>query len=153
MSINVVKVNYLKINNILLNSFLGNLIKEGKKYYAINIYIKILESLKSYSKNEIGLDILLDLIHKLKPAVNIRSKKVAGINYQLPSPITDVRASKIAVSWFFKALSNRSEKTLYSKVLSEFLDIKNNKGYAIQKKQYHEKLALDNRPFLHFLKK
>lgn len=153
MSINIKKINSRKYYNVSLNSFLGNLVKEGKGYGSRNLYVKILEFLKLNNKGRDGVVVLLELLGKLKPLVGIRSKKVAGINYQLPSPITDERASKMAVAWFFKSLINRGEKTLFQKMSGELLDIKNNKGYSIQKKQYHEKLAIDNRPFLHFLKK
>jgi len=153
MTINLKKINNKKFSNIALNSFFGNLIKEGKGYGSMNLYIKVIEFLKINNKGREGVDVLLELLSKLKPLVGIRSKKVAGINYQLPSPITDERAFKMAVAWFFKSLDNRSEKTLFHKMSSELLDIKNNKGHSLQKKQYHEKLAIDNRPFLHFLKR
>ena len=78
---------------------------------------------------------------------------MAGISYQLPCPLDDKRASKIAINWFFNSIKQRAEPTLNKKVIAEVLDILNDKGSSLNRKQAHEKMALDNRAFLFFLKK
>jgi small subunit ribosomal protein S7 len=153
MSLYIKKINKRKISNILLNSFLGNLIKKGNYLNANKVYIDLLEFIKLNNLGKEPQKTFLELLSRIKPAVGVRSKKVAGINYQLPCPITEDRACKVAVSWFFKSLDNRNEKTLINRIESEILDISKSKGFSLQKKHSFEKLALDNRPFLHFLKK
>jgi small subunit ribosomal protein S7 len=153
MSINIEKIKNKKFFNPLISSFLGALKKEGKGQKSYVIYINLLGFLKSNSRGVEPYLILVNLLVQLKPLVGLKSKKVAGISYQLPYPITEARANKIAVLWFYKALDFRSEKTFLEKLKGEFQDIRNYKGYALQKKNNHEKMALDNRPFLHFLKR
>lgn len=145
-----------KKSNVLLYSFLGNLIKRGRGVNSYKVYIELLEFLKEYKdiSNEKEIQkLFLEILSRLKPSVGIRIKKVAGISYQLPCPISDERASKMAISWFFKALQQRSEKKYSQKVKSEILDIMKGKGFSLQKKNSLEKVAVENRPFLHFLKR
>ena len=151
MVINLNKLNLEK--NFFIKSFLGNLVKCGNRDKAYVLYVRILEKIKmEYPDREPNV-VLKGALEKIKPLVNLRVKKVAGISYQLPCPLDDVRATKMAVNWFFISIKNRNEVTLYKKLIAEILDILNDKGGSIQKKNMHEKIALDNRAFLFFLKR
>jgi len=137
----------------LLSGFVGSLTKCGNRDKAIVLYIKILKRLKRIYPNQEPHLVLQIALERIKPLVSLRVKKVAGISYHLPSAIGDVRASKMGLNWFFNSVYTRGEYTFYNKIVSEISDILNNKGITLQRKQAHERLALDNRSFLHFLMK
>lgn len=145
----------LKDFDVLSKSFLGGIIKKGHNKSAFSDYINFLEYLKlNYEFEEITPhEFFIFHLSKLKPIVGIRIKRVAGINYQLPCPISDLRSSKIAVKWFLQALTNRGEKTFLSKLKGEALDLIKEKGLSLQRKSLHEKNILENRAYMHFLKK
>lgn len=153
MSLNLSNLKNQSNENFFIKSFLGNLTKCGNKNKAFIVYLNLLEKLKiEYPDTEPSL-VLIKALEKIKPLVNLRAKKVAGISYQLPCPLDDKRSSKMAVNWFFNSVKQRGEPTLNKKVISEVLDILNDKGSSLQRKNAHEKMALDNRAFLFFLKR
>jgi ribosomal protein S7 len=148
------KINLLNSHDeksLLLSGFVGNLTKCGNRDKAIVAYIKILKKLKKTYPNQEPRIVLELALEKVKPLVSLRVKKVAGISYNLPASIGDIRACKIGLNWFFNSVYTRAEYTYYNKIVSEISDILNNKGITLQRKQAHERLALDNRSFLHFL--
>lgn len=153
MSLDIKKLQVKNSDNFFIKSFLGNLVKCGNKNKAFAAYIDLLEKLKlEYPENEPNL-LLVNALDKIKPLVNLRVKKVAGISYQLPCPLDERRASKMAINWFFNSIKLRAELTLGKRLISEILDILHDKGASLQKKKNHEKMALDNRAFLFFLKR
>jgi small subunit ribosomal protein S7 len=140
-------------DQILIYSFLGKLIKKGGRLKALKILSSVLLKIKKFNKNETPIFILLFILQKIKPLVNLRVKKVAGISYQLPCPITNDRSCKLAIIWFFTSVSSRTEKKIEDRIFNELLDIYNNTGVTKQKKTSFEKMAVSNRPFIHFLKR
>jgi small subunit ribosomal protein S7 len=153
MSVNLSNLKNNSNENFFIKSFLGNLVKCGNKNKAFVVYINLLEKLKTeYPDIEPSL-VLVKALEKIKPLINLRAKKVAGISYQLPCPLDDKRSSKMAVNWFFNSIKQRGEPTLNKRVIAEVLDILNDKGSSLQRKYAHEKTALDNRAFLFFLKR
>lgn len=142
-----------KENYFLFYSFLGKLVKKGNRSVQYKLLNELFLKLKKDYPNENPKDILLKSLQSLKPLVNLRLKKVAGINYQLPCPINDERSAKIAVTWFFQAINERGEKILVDRIYMEIIDLLKGKSGSKQRKDSFEKIALDNRPFIFFLKR
>jgi small subunit ribosomal protein S7 len=140
-------------NHFLFYSFLGKLVKNGKKNIQYRLLNDLFLKLKKDYPTDNPKDILLRALQLLKPLVNLRLKKVAGINYQLPCPINEERAAKVAVTWFFQAINERSEKDLVDRIYMEIIDLLKGKSGSKQRKDSFEKIALDNRPFIFFLKR
>jgi small subunit ribosomal protein S7 len=139
-------------DDFILYLFFGNLVKRGLRDKGIILLTKLLLSLKRKFPKEIPLMILKQALVKIKPVVGLRSKKVAGITYQLPYPVDDRKGSKLAVRWFFSSLDLRKEKTIEERMLQEVCDLLKGKGISKTKKDSLEKVALDNRAFTYFLK-
>lgn len=147
-------LNILKNENyFLFYSFLGKLVKKGKRNIQYKLLNELFLKLKKDYPQDNPKDILLRALQLLKPLVNLRLKKVAGINYQLPCPINEERAAKVAVTWFFQAINERSEKDLVDRIYMEIIDLLKGKSGSKQRKDSFEKIALDNRPFIFFLKR
>lgn len=143
----------IKPVDFFVNCFLGNLIKTGNRNKAYVFYVKLIARLKKDFPNKDPIDVLINSFNLMKPLVNLRVKKVAGISYQLPCPIDEIKSFKVSMKWFFGSLKLRKEKGIYNKMRSEILDVLNGKGLTLQRKYFHEKVVLDNRAFLFFLKK
>jgi small subunit ribosomal protein S7 len=147
----------INVNNfedeVLLYSFLGAMIKKGNKNKTEILFKNLLLYLKKHYPNQNPLDIFYKALLEIKPVLSLRVKKVAGINYQLPSPISNERACKLAVNWFFKGVNSRNEKTFFIRMTAEIFDLLKGKGVSKQKKEALEKAALENRPFIFFLKR
>lgn len=140
-------------NYFLFYSFLGKLIKKGNRSIQYKLLNQLFLRLKKDYPNEDPKNVLLKTLQLLKPLVNLRLKKVAGINYQLPCPINEERSAKIAVTWFFQSVNERNEKYLVDRIYMEINDLLKGKSGSKQRKDSFEKIALDNRPFIFFLKR
>jgi len=157
--------------SVLVAKLINKLMLDGKKVVAEKILYGALERILEAMKNgkiEVKTDnqekfnianmmknqsVLIEfLIEKVAPTVQVTTKRVGGANYQIPSAISTKKAFSFAIKWIVLAVRNRPEKTAINRLYAEIIDIFNDKGEAIKKKQDIHKLAESNRAFAHFAK-
>lgn len=133
----------------LAAKFVNCVMKQGKKNAArkaISIaLLKVQETM-----NEPGLDILKKAIDNIRPAVEVKSRRIGGSTYQVPTDIKPSRQTALAFRWLINFSRNRSEKGFANKLAAELLDACNGRGGAMKKKDDTHKMAEANKAFAHF---
>ncbi|MBA4249092.1 MAG: 30S ribosomal protein S7 [Candidatus Puniceispirillum sp.] len=138
-----------KFGDLVLTKFINSLMYEGKKSVAEGIVYKALERVHvKLSKNPIELFHMA--MDNVRPALEVRSRRVGGATYQVPTDVRFDRAQALAIRWLINASRKRSERTMEERLASELMDASNNRGTAVKKREDTHKMAEANRAFAHY---
>ena len=129
--------------------FINCVMKAGKKNAARKVVNKALE-IAEEKVGEPALDIFKKAIDNIKPAVEVKSRRIGGSTYQVPTEIKTSRQTALAFRWLITYSRNRSEKGFAQKLASELMDAYNQRGGAFKKKEDTHKMAEANKAFAHF---
>lgn len=134
-----------KYNLFLL--FIGALCLQGKRTKAELLYIQVIFRLKQ-EYNDNPFNIFIKILDITTPLVKLRSKRIGGVVYQLPSNIDSYSQYIITIHWLIKAINKRHEKTIEQRLFSELKAIINGFCFCIQKQKNVYNTAIANYPFL-----
>ena len=133
----------------LVSKFVNCVMKDGKKNIARKIVKKAL--LKAQDTiNESAFDIFNKAINNIRPTIEVKSRRIGGSTYQVPTDIKTNRQTALAFRWLINNSRGRSEKGFVNKLASELLDAYNERGGAVKKKEDTHKMADANKAFAHF---
>lgn len=135
--------------NDLLAKFINFLMERGKKTLAQSIVYGAFDIIKK-KKNENPLTVFEQAIDKLRPQVEVRSRRVGGANYQVPMPVAGYRQNALAFRWLITAAKSRKGKSMKEKLAEELMDILEGVGAAMKKKEDVNRMAEANKAFAHF---
>ena len=141
-----------KFSSRLLAKFINMIMKDGKKSTAETIVYEALETLvdKLGKPAEKAPEIFAEVLEKVKPVVEVRSRRVGGATYQIPVEVRQDRREALAMRWLIESARSRQEKSMKIKLANELLDASNDKGNAIKKKEDTHRMAEANKAFSHF---
>ena len=141
-----------KFSSRLLAKFINMIMKDGKKSTAETIVYEALETLvdKLGKPAEKAPEVFAEVLEKVKPVVEVRSRRVGGATYQIPVEVRHDRREALAMRWLIESARSRQEKSMKIKLANELLDASNDKGNAIKKKEDTHKMAQANKAFSHF---
>jgi len=141
-----------KFSSRLLAKFINMIMKDGKKSTAETIVYQALETLvdKLGKPAEKAPEIFAEVLEKVKPVVEVRSRRVGGATYQIPVEVRQDRREALAMRWLIESARSRQEKSMKVKLANELLDASNDKGNAIKKKEDTHKMAEANKAFAHY---
>jgi small subunit ribosomal protein S7 len=122
---------------------------QGKKGTAFNIFYDAIEKV-SAKTNEDGLEIWRKALENVTPAVEVRSRRVGGATFQIPTPIRDERKSSMAMKWLIGYARSRNEKSMADKLAGEIIAASKGEGAAFKKKEDVHRMADANKAFAHF---
>jgi small subunit ribosomal protein S7 len=137
--------------NALVTKFINNLMKDGKKTVAQKVFYDSFKILESKQKNP--LETFETAIQNVGPKTEVKSRRVGGANYQVPTEVRGERRISLSIRWILEAATARSSKDYHSfseKLAAEFLDASNNEGAAVKKRDNVLRMAEANRAFGHF---
>jgi len=138
-----------RFGNLILAKFMNCIMESGKKSVAERIVYGALEIVASKTKMD-PIVFFQESLDKLKPAVEVKSRRVGGATYQVPVEVRPVRAQAVAMRWLKGAAEKRSEKTMEQKLAGELMDAHNDRGTAVKKREDTHKMAEANKAFAHF---
>ena len=138
-----------KFNNLILAKFVNVIMESGKKSVAEGLVYGALEIVASKSKMD-PIVFFMEALDKVKPSVEVKSRRVGGATYQVPVEVRPTRAIAVAMRWIKDAASNRNDKTMESKLASEIMDAHNDRGASVKKREDTHKMAEANKAFAHF---
>jgi len=138
-----------KYNNVLVAKFVNNLLKKGKKSVADSILYGAFDIIEQKTK-ESPVEIFERAVGNVKPVVEVKSRRVGGSTYQVPTEVSPTRRVALAIRWLINSAGNRSEKTMREKLAAELLDAANNRGIAVKKREDTHKMAEANKAFAHY---
>ena len=138
-----------KYGDIVLTKFMNSLMYDGKKSAAEQIVYGALDVIEKKTKSD-ALKVFRDALDNVKPAIEVRSRRVGGATYQVPVEVRPDRRQALAIRWIIDTARSRSEKTMQDRLSAELLDAANNRGAAIKKKEDVHRMAEANKAFAHY---
>ena len=138
-----------KYGDRVVSKFMNNLMVDGKKSVAETIVYNAFERVQTRLRKE-PVDVFHEALDNIKPAVEVRSRRVGGATYQVPVEVRPERRRALAIRWLVNAARNRGENTMTEKLAGELLDASSNRGAAVKKREDTHKMAEANRAFSHY---
>ncbi|MCS7204667.1 MAG: 30S ribosomal protein S7 [Leptospiraceae bacterium] len=135
--------------DVLVSKFINIMMKRGKKSVSEKIFYKAMELIKQKTGEE-GIEIWRQAVENAKPELEVKSRRVGGVTYQVPVEVPPHRQESLAMRWIIKSARERKGKSMIEKLANEIIDAKNNTGGAIKKKEETRKMAEANRAFSHY---
>ena len=134
----------------LVSKFVNVLMKDGKKSVAERILYDALTTIKERTGEEDPVAVFQKAIDNVKPAVEVKSRRVGGSTYQVPMEVRPARKLALAMRWLIQAAKGRAEKTMRLRLAGELLDAAESRGVAIKRKEDTHRMAEANRAFSHY---
>jgi small subunit ribosomal protein S7 len=141
-----------KYGNQMLAKFVNMVMHSGKKSVAERIVYGAIAriSARTGQDSERALEVLGQALENIKPAVEVKSRRVGGATYQVPTEVRATRRETLAMRWVIDAARKRSEKSMAQRLANELLDASENRGTAVKKREDTHRMAEANRAFAHY---
>jgi small subunit ribosomal protein S7 len=136
-------------SDVTVTRFVNKIMIKGKKSVAESIVYGSFDIIKDKTGKE-PLEMFKQALDNIKPAVETKSRRIGGANYQVPVEVRSGRQMALAMRWIIGFSRARSEKTMPERLAGELLDAVNNRGSSIKKKEDTHKMAAANKAFAHY---
>jgi small subunit ribosomal protein S7 len=136
----------------MLAKFMNMIMESGKKSVAERIIYGAIDSIAERRKipSEQAVDVLEQALENVKPAVEVKSRRVGGATYQVPVEVRQVRRQTLAMRWVIDAARKRSEKSMSQRLANELMEASENRGSAVKKREDTHRMAEANKAFSHY---
>ncbi|HDQ03304.1 MAG TPA: 30S ribosomal protein S7 [Deltaproteobacteria bacterium] len=138
-----------KYHNKLVAKFINSLLKRGKKSVAESILYGAFDIIEKKVKEQ-PVEYFEKAVNNVKPLIEVKSRRVGGSTYQVPTEVLPYRRTALAIRWLISNAQERTEKTMREKLAGELIDAANNRGGAIKKRETVHKMAEANKAFAHY---
>ena len=135
-------------NSRLVTKAINAIMLEGKKGLAQQIVYKAFELIKKKT-NEEGIEVFKKALENIMPSLELRVRRVAGSNFQVPTVVSKERKQTLGLRWLILSARNRNEKSMIEKLAGEIIDASKGTGAAFKKKEDTHKMAEANKAFAH----
>jgi len=140
-----------KFGDLVLSRFMNVLMYDGKKSTAEGIVYGAMDTLKRRGgQNADPLRVFHEAMDNVKPAVEVRSRRVGGATYQVPVEVRPERRQALAIRWLIESARKRGEHTMEDRLSAELMDAANNRGAAVKKREDTHRMAEANKAFSHY---
>ncbi|MGL2811679.1 30S ribosomal protein S7 [Helicobacter pylori] len=135
--------------NKVVTKFINKMMFDGKKSVAEKIIYKAFNKIEEKS-GEKGIEVFEKALERVRPLVEVRSRRVGGATYQVPVEVRASRQQSLSIRWILEATRKRNERMMVDKLANELMDAANDKGAAFKKKEDVHKMAEANKAFAHY---
>jgi len=139
-----------RFNSVLVSKFTNGLMERGKKSLAQRIFYSAMDLIEDRVKDEDPLTVFEDAMEKVRPRVEVKSRRVGGATYQVPMEVRQTRRNALAIRWIISFSRSRSGKSMSEKLAAELIDAYNNRGASVKKKDDTHRMAEANKAFAHY---
>jgi small subunit ribosomal protein S7 len=141
-----------KYGNTMLAKFMNMIMKSGKKSVAEKIVYGALDRIAERTSQDMSraIELLGQALDNIKPAVEVKSRRVGGATYQVPVEVRSARRETLAMRWAIDAARSRSEKSMAMRLAHELMDAADNRGAAVKKREDTHRMADANKAFAHY---
>ena len=136
-------------NSVLVTKLVNSIMLDGKKGVAQKIVYGAFEIVEQKTGKS-GLEAFTTAMENIMPAVEVKTRRVGGANYQVPIEVRPERRTTLGLRWLTNYSRARSEKTMKERLAGELMDACNNTGAAVKKREHTHKMAEANKAFSHF---
>lgn len=137
-----------KFQDVVITKFINTLMIGGKKSVAEKIFYGSLDIIQEKTGEE-PLKVFKKALSNIKPAVEVKSRRIGGATYQIPVEVRPARRQSLALRWLRDYASDRSGKTMMQKLADEIIDASQNRGGSVKKREDVYKMAEANKAFAH----
>ncbi len=138
-----------KFNDKLVTRFVNTLMWEGKKTTAFTIFYDALDKVTKITSEE-GYEIWKKALQNVTPAVEVRSRRIGGATFQIPSEVRPDRKISLSMKWMIRFARERNGKTMADKLANEIVAASKGEGGAFKRKEDTHRMAEANKAFAHF---
>ncbi len=139
-----------KFNDVQVTKFVNNIMLDGKKSVAFKIFYDAIEIVDQKVEEEEGLQVFKRALENVTPSVEVRSRRVGGATFQIPTPVREGRKQSLAMKWLISFSRKRNEKTMAQRLANEIIAASKEEGAAFKKKEDTLRMAEANKAFSHF---
>jgi len=138
-----------KYGSIVVSQFVNKMMIDGKKSTAYKIIYEAFETIERKTGQN-GLDIFENALNNAMPHVEVRSRRVGGATFQIPTEIRPARRAALGMKWLIAYTKKRGEKTMQERLAGELIAASKNEGASVKKKDDTHRMAEANKAFSHF---
>ncbi len=138
-----------KYNDTLVTRFVNNLMEKGKKNLSYNIFYDAI-AIVEQKAGENGLEVWKKALNNIMPALEVKSRRVGGATFQVPTEVRPDRKVALGMKWLIKYAVARNEKTMTERLAGEIIAASKGEGAAVKKREDTHKMAEANKAFSHF---
>lgn len=135
--------------NKVVTKFINKMMFDGKKSVAEKIIYKAFNKIEEKS-GEKGIEVFEKALERVRPLVEVRSRRVGGATYQVPVEVSASRQQSLSIRWILEATRKRNERMMVDRLANELMDAASDKGAAFKKKEDVHKMAEANKAFAHY---
>ncbi len=140
-----------RFNNRLVAKFINCMMKDGKKSVATRVFYDAMDIVAKKVKDAQPLEVFETAVQRVKPNIEVRSKRVGGSNYQVPMQVNRKRQQSLAIRWILEAVrSSRGSRPICERLAKEFIDAFHGEGAAMTTRENVHRMADANKAFSHF---
>ncbi len=141
-----------KFGSEMLAKFMNMIMERGKKSVAETIVYGAIDRIAERTSRpaDQALQVLASALDNVKPAVEVKSRRVGGATYQVPVEVRANRRQTLAMRWVIEAARSRSEKSMAMRLAHELLEASENRGSAVRKREDTHRMAEANKAFAHY---
>ena len=136
-------------NSKVVTKLINTIMLDGKKGTAEKILYGAFDRIKEQTGSE-PMDVYNKAMENIKPALEVKARRVGGANYQVPMEVSNERAQSLALRWLDTAARNRGGKSMAEKLANEIVDASNSTGGAVKKREDTHRMAEANKAFAHY---
>ncbi len=137
-------------NDVMVQRLINRVMLNGKKQLAEKLVYNGMQKAADQLKVKNPLEVFEKAMGNIKPAMETRSRRVGGANYQIPFEVKGQRQNHLTMMWFVAAARSRKGMSMADRIALELIDAYNNTGTAVKKREDTHKMAEANRAFAHF---
>jgi small subunit ribosomal protein S7 len=138
-----------KYKSELVARFTNRIMQKGKKNLAQSMVYEAFDIIHQKTKED-PLSLFQKALENVKPAVEVRSRRVGGSTYQVPTEVRHSRRNTLSIRWILTYANQRGEKTMAAKLAGELIDAAQGRGGAFKKKEDTHRMAEANKAFAHY---
>ncbi len=139
-----------KFGDLQLAKFINMIMISGKKSIAEKIMYDALDIVVEKKSTEEPLEVVEVALSNVRPSVEVKSRRIGGATYQVPTEVRPSRRNSLAMRWLIEAARKRSEKSMSRRLAGEFMDAFDSKGSAVKKREDTHRMADANKAFSHY---
>lgn len=142
-----------KYKSELVTKFVNKMMYDGKKSKALNIFyaaMNIVEEKFEMEEEETPLDVFQKALNNIMPVVEVRSRRVGGSTFQIPTEVRPSRRTAVGIRWMIASARKRGERTMAQRLANEIMAAAKGEGSAVKKKEDTHRMAESNKAFSHF---
>ena len=137
----------------LVAKFLGCLLKDGKRGTAEQVFYEAMKIMDERVEDKSPLEVFEQAIENIRPVIEVRSRRIGGMTYQVPTEVGMKRRTSLSIRWILEAARGKKARPMHLKLADELLDAYHRQGAAHDRRENIHKMAEANRDFAHFARR